>query len=86
MQQGCLFTEVFKVLYLSADTALVNLTVDTKMDIENKTVLGRKWLSLKEYYAAMFIVRRCERYKVPPPSARPCRVDLFKTKYNIELF
>ena len=64
MKKGCLFSEVFKVLYLSGDSALVNLSVGTKMEIETRKVLGREWLSLKEYYAAMRIVQGCEKYKV----------------------
>ena len=64
MKKGCLFSEVFKVLYLSGNNTLVDLTVGTKMEIETRKVLGREWLSLKEYYAAMRIVQSCEQYQV----------------------
>ena len=67
INKGCLFSEVFKVLYLSADSKLVNLTAGTRMSIEARTVLDREWLSLREYYAAMRIVQCCERYQVRQP-------------------
>ena len=64
LKQGSIFSEVFKVLYFSSDSTLVNSSIFMKMEIETKTVLRREWLSLKEFYAANLIARCCEEYQV----------------------
>ena len=64
LKKGCLFSDVFKALYLSGDRLLIDLTVFCKMEVESEPLLGREWLSLREYYLAKMIVNNCERYQV----------------------
>ena len=65
--QGCLACEVFKVLFFSADSQLMDLTAGRKLEIETMKLLDRPdpyWLSLREYYAATVIARACFRHMV----------------------
>ena len=71
--QGCLACEVFKVLYFSADSQLVDLTAGRKLEIETMKLLNRPdphWLSLEEYYASLVVFRACMRYMVRAASLK----------------
>ena len=65
--QGCLACEVFKVLFFSGNSQLVDLTAGRKLEIETMKLLNRpnpQWVSLREYYAALVVLRACLRYMV----------------------